>query len=822
MNNTFLAVVILTAPELGVAVVVPNAGCLLARCPKIGLLPYSDTSHGVGIYKPVQAGSTVLCSALYGENNPIVSIVAPLGVDMDLLNDSFLHRKLTGESIQTQSGPGMLANISALEKLLPNRLSSFVRNHANGADGDILPGDLDLIDKQTQVGVHIGRNIVSLKGSALASVDVLSAGDAVRLVGDTVSIHTLGHESESSVDGYIRNTAISTAEAFGLKTGPAARVNGEALVPANDQALPFYRIQHVEGAAVDGTEDNVLDFPHKADTHDSNSEPSVLSSRRQSLSGQITDSSSGGISFVKTPYLSASLQTGYGEKPTRAATIPKGGSFGLAETFDDLREPYEPKQKATDEQTTEAIDEDRKTIDAALNKLITGLLEGEHQKALLDVMARHGFSRSSVDGTVGSRIQGETKEPGGATTAQFYPLPPYTVVTDPITGKPTKHYQSLSFLSQEPDGSICISDGYGSEIRMCRGNIYIAPALDLVFRPGRHMYGMVPGYMALNARDRCDIASGHDTVSIKAAKDIKIAAGANDGAANRGDVTIESLSNSGGDILLKTAGSLSALASTSVVVGHQPGDRGACPVHVDAGEQGSVYIKGVQTTLDAHETVICGASQGGDTPKGSAVVVNEYAISLLTPAITAPAEIHTERVEKTPGVVLVRNNKKAKANIRTASAGGSVRIGGSLLVDEQLSVNGGAQIYNVVTTATAEIRQKDYAKHKTPSNKAVSSDAGVAAADTSVSLADNIYNNKYIDSLTFKYPDSYGVDMSVIPGMRWQDLSRLSGSAGSIWNEPRVNDTQCFPGKSVWSSANLSSRGYNKNLTLADGYVTNN
>ena len=822
MNNTFLAVVILTAPELGVAVVVPNAGCLLARCPKIGLLPYSDTSQGVGIYNTIQAGSTVLCSTLYGENNPIVSIVAPLGVDLDSLKDSFLHRRLTGESIQSQSGSRMLANITVLEKLLPNRLSSFVRNHANGVDGDILPGDLDFIDKQTQVGVHIGRNIVSLKGSALASVDVLSAGDAVRLVGDSVSIHTLGHESESSVDGYIRNTAISTAEAFGLKTGPAGKVDGEGLVPTNDQALPFYRIQHVEGAAVDGAEDNVLDFPHKADIHNANNEPSVLSSRRQSLSGQITDSSSGGISFVKTPYLSASLQTGYGEKPVSAATVPKGDSFGLAETFDDLREPYEPSQKETGEQTTDIVDEDRKTIDAALNKLITGLLEGEYQKALLDVMARHGFSRSSVDGTVGSRIQGETKEPGGATKAQFYPLPPFTVVADPITGKPTKHYQSLSFMSQEPDGSICISDGYGSEIRMCRGNIYISPALDLVFRPGRHMYSMVPGYLSLNTQGRCEIASGHDTVSIKAAKDLKMAAGANDGASSIGNVTIESLSSSGGDILLKTAGSLSALASTAVVLGQQPGVRGACPVHIDAGEQGSVYIKGIQTTLDANETVICGASQAGATPRGSAIVVDEYAISLLTSVITAPAEIHTERVEKAPGVVLVRDNKKTKANIHTASAGGSVRIGGSLLIDEQLSVNGGAQIYGVVTTATTEIRQKDYTKHKTTANRTVPSDAGLAAAVTSVILAESIYSNKYIDSLTFKYPDSYGIDMDVLPGMRWQDLSRLSGSPGAIWNEPKVNNTQCFPGKAVWSSASLSSRGYNKDLTLAGGYVTNN
>ena len=54
-------------------------------------------------------------------------------------------------------------------------------------------------------------------------------------------------------------------------------------------------------------------------------------------------------------------------------------------------------------------------------------------------------------------------------------LPPYIEVTDATTGNIVRYYNSASILSMEPDGSIVISDGYGSEIRMSGGNIYISP-----------------------------------------------------------------------------------------------------------------------------------------------------------------------------------------------------------------------------------------------------------------------------------------------------------------------------------------------------------
>ena len=63
--------------------------------------------------------------------------------------------------------------------------------------------------------------------------------------------------------------------------------------------------------------------------------------------------------------------------------------------------------------------------------------------------------------------------------------------------------------------------------------------------------------------------------------------------------------------------------------------------------------------------------------------------------------------------------------------------------------------------------------------------------------------------------------MDVMPGMRWQDMSRASGNPGSVWVEPEVNHTKGFPGKGVWGGASLSSRGYKKDLQLDSEYITN-
>lgn len=78
---------------------------------------------------------------------------------------------------------------------------------------------------------------------------------------------------------------------------------------------------------------------------------------------------------------------------------------------------------------------------------------------------------------------------------------------DTYTGKTKRIYKCTSFITQEEDGSILIKDGWGSEIRMSGGNIYISSALDTFIRPGRDCIGLVPRRLELDANGAAVIAA---------------------------------------------------------------------------------------------------------------------------------------------------------------------------------------------------------------------------------------------------------------------------------------------------------------------------
>lgn len=83
-----------------------------------------------------------------------------------------------------------------------------------------------------------------------------------------------------------------------------------------------------------------------------------------------------------------------------------------------------------------------------------------------------------------------------------------------------KKYINTSFISQQQDGSILIKDGWGSQIRMTKGNVYITSALDTFIQPGRDCIQLVPrnksvttnGQLVLTAQEKAMLVSQQDVV----------------------------------------------------------------------------------------------------------------------------------------------------------------------------------------------------------------------------------------------------------------------------------------------------------------------
>lgn len=119
-------------------------------------------------------------------------------------------------------------------------------------------------------------------------------------------------------------------------------------------------------------------------------------------------------------------------------------------------------------------------------------------------------------------------------------------------------YLSKSFIHQLPDGSIRISDGYGSEITLAKGNIYISCPGDIFFVPGRSIIGLAGHDAIFRAPKSIDLVAIESDVRIKAQKNLELTAG----RSGSGGILIESLAT--GDPALEAQGEDRSLGGITI------------------------------------------------------------------------------------------------------------------------------------------------------------------------------------------------------------------------------------------------------------------
>ena len=851
-NNTFTATVIVSAPELGLALVQETKGPKNVGAVYVAYPPMSDCGIGSTPMPAYTAGTTVICARGYSNNMNIVWIVGPFNNRSDQLNSNYGHRKLYNAEQFTQSSPEAMAILRALEKMLPEGRHVWARNHANGIPGDALPGDYYILDKAGISGIMVSRMLAQLKGSSMAFVDASVEDSKVRTVGDVITHDTLTQEHVVDELYSVDNEAMSVAEAFGLQYGPVVKEDSEneTLKLTDELAVPLYRYQSVGGALAQGKEELILGLPADGAKHDSQHEPPTLARKRASVSGELTSASAHSIMSVKAPYIPGIHQLGYGGKALNGMV------------FDDLRSPLKDMVAEPDKTdpvperapSLAAEDRDEEITDAAINKLVDRILTGDYKEAMLRALARHGFTISDKKAAV--MDPSKLKQPGGVVYDQHYPLPDYVELMDPVTKETHRYYGTLSFISQERDGSICIRDGYGSEIRMSRGNIYISAALDVFVRPGRDFSAMVPGNLSLNSQKTFTINSSKD-MYIRAVSSLKVA-GATGG---KGAVTVESWATSNPDglpgLVVRSDSHLSMTAVNDLYVGRNtntaktkgeatsPAATGS--VIVDAGLNGAVYMRGNRCTTDAYELVMGSFNQTGASVKGSAIVMSPSSIGVYANQVQMPTSLNMQIMDSPVNISVVRQGKRTKASA-TTSLISTLAVGdGGILTTGNLVVNGtgkfnahnsdssAALVARGIISTTPENavidpkvpRNRNFFKDTELKQQRAPMHAGESAVSIVVTASSGAYQDWYIASNRFSFPMDYNVTLDVMPGMAWQDLSRYSGYTGEPWREQYVLDidnqpTAAYPGYSIWSQATVSARGDHRGAKLDNGgYATN-
>lgn len=105
--------------------------------------------------------------------------------------------------------------------------------------------------------------------------------------------------------------------------------------------------------------------------------------------------------------------------------------------------------------------------------------------------------------------------------------------------KPQKFYESESYISLLEDGGIVIGDGYGGEIRMTGGCVFISAPGDVWLKGGRDVQAWAGNDFIARANKTVDISATEKNVRIKAERNVLVLAG-NETTDREGGILLES------------------------------------------------------------------------------------------------------------------------------------------------------------------------------------------------------------------------------------------------------------------------------------------
>lgn len=363
--------------------------------------------------------------------------------------------------------------------------------------------------------------------------------------------------------------------------------------------------------------------------------------------------------------------------------------------------------------------------------------------------------------------------------SNFLPMPTPGEVTVDHRYQAVKYYPSHSYFELMDDGGVLMGDGYGSEIRMVGGNIYITCPGDLFLQPGRRLVGMAKDVF-VRAENGLELSTTERDVRIHSGRNMEVAA--------EGGVLVESKSltsdwtgwrDSVGEdvrqsgINLKAANS--CVATWADMIYMRTGvDSVGTGIVIDAGQgEGNVSINCSNYQL--------WASSG----------VGNYV-----------GEAYTPFVFSSDGALI----------------GGSLSLKGTLVTSGSILTDGSLIASGHVVTALAEQYSGQVAPLK--DQGLAEADEGIAAnadlQETTKTAAGTSYeslwengfyqsgqcgDNQTIQDIRFSFRTGaqYNSDDFRLYEARWQQLARLWETSSSYWSEKPVSksgeDTYPFPGK---------------------------
>lgn len=811
-----------------------HTGCYILRPPVGPLVPAVDLHH-VGCMpggaRPL--GTYPLKSRVLVCRIPMLDMRIIIGGVPRQLQDA---RLILPDSLVLRSCVGLFQDPMHYTAF-SNRKSSL-GNMSAGRPADSLPGDWGSIN-ELGLTVYLGKLMVGLRASDLARVDAFWGDDLLRLTGYNMEVFTAGAEETKLNDEGEYNEVLALTsfpwEGMGKRSAGSdatRKANGRlkpgseeaAFEPEKDDQLMMPRLLRFRGYLGDIEREMVCMRPADADTetHEKKTKYHGLLEIVKHVNGAYAIRSAKEIILEKYALIPV-------PKKMFAAEDPKGDNRTSYKASNLLGagNSYEMPEFIWGDET---------------NPNIRSAQLADHHAWF--------FSRYTTGGLVAHKKdwyypdETELDKPVDRATIQAsalqlkhrfmadLPVPVGTLVVDDRPGHSVRYYASRSVIHQLDDGSIIIGDGYGSQIVMKGGSIFLECVGDVWAKPGRNFVAWAPHDAILRAGNSADITASKKDVRIKAERNMHILAGNSEEA---GGILLESKANgdsrppdfsqsgeriNGHGITFKAAeGSIHAWAKREMHLGLSQEDGSV--INVDAGKNGSLFFRGQQQlTRVLNGVQILQAVEGGGEEE--VVSINRSGVIVSTPmqiggtVIIAPTGADHSADLIVGGNLIVHESAIFDGSVATnggfAAADGAPFVGeldtpidlGPSPDELADNINGAVEQVSVVVKVLNDLAVEK--PESSPGNEEFKKLVGFSCRST--------VEDYKLDEGSFLLFES-----------GWQQILRTGGGA-ETWDEPVVKgpnneETRPHPGQDAWDSWQAYGEVNSKNFDDAAGKAKN-
>lgn len=708
--------------------------------------------------------------------------------------------------------------------------NSFSGNHSAGRPVDVIPGDWGAVN-DFGLGIWFGRMLASIRASDLAKVEAFWGDDLLRIVGYNYELFTAGsddrrYNDEGEYNEILRLTPFPwegmgvrepSTDATDEKGGKLKQNSEDAkFEPKEKDQLIIPRHIRLRGYLGDIEHEWVCAPPEdlETETHAAETNYHGLLEIVKHINGAYRVRSAKEIvlekyTLIPVPKELIAPEDPLGDSKDNYEGPAQGGGYEMPEfEWGDDENPNIRSAQLADYNAY------------VLNKYVVGGLVA-HEKDW------YFPNESLVTEPVNSTVYDKDLSLKHKFMAD---LPTFGELTiDNRSGHTVKYYKSRSAIQMLDDGSVVIEDGYGSQLVMKGGSIFLSCVGDIFQMPGRNAVTWAPHDAIIRAGNSADISASKHDVRIKAERNLHMLGG-ND-TNKTGGILIESRSEgqataadfdeigekvNGHGVIIKTPKSSFQVFAKDAYIGLDKDQGGT--IALDAGEKGNLFCRGktIVSKFSQLWAVLLDSGSGGSSKEMLAVNSSSTVVStpmsvggrmIIVPAGDAPADLIVGGNVACHGSIIC--DKGMATNGAYVARKGAPFVG---KMDQPIDLGPGpdelAQQISDDLDAVEEIVRQEQEQitegDDAPGNSAYQEKVGFSCRDTKEDL---------------KLDDTF-----VIYEFKWQQMLRAKSST-ETWDEPEVaapsgQVTRPHPGQDGWETMEAyatvdNDKNWNENLGAA-------